>query len=84
MYIIGWYGPRPPEDGGGARSLWRVVMHPVIFQIGGFALRGYGLMAMLGLSAGGWIALCLMPIAIIIFAIIVTKKTPLKILSDDK
>lgn len=43
-----------------------------------------GLMAMLGLSAGGWIALCLMPIAIIIFAIIVTKKTTLKILSNDK
>lgn len=43
-----------------------------------------GLMAMLGISGGGWIALCLMPIAIIIFAIFVTKKTTLKILSNDK
>lgn len=43
-----------------------------------------GLMAMMTVSGGGWIALCIMPLAIIIFAILVTKRTTLKILSTDK
>lgn len=43
-----------------------------------------GLMAMLAISGAGWFALLLMPIAIIIFAIIVTKKTTLKILNTEQ
>ncbi len=42
-----------------------------------------GLMAMMGLGFGGWIALMLMPVAIVIFAIIITKKTTLNILKDN-
>ena len=43
-----------------------------------------GLMAMLNLSGAGWIALVLMPVAIVIFSIFVTKKTTLKILNTEK
>ena len=43
-----------------------------------------GLMAMLSISGAGWGALVLMPIAIILFAIFVTKKTTLKILNTEK
>ena len=43
-----------------------------------------GLMAMMAISGGGWIALGIMPVAIIVFAILVTKRTTLKILSNDK
>ncbi|MBO7656660.1 MAG: hypothetical protein J6S80_02960, partial [Alphaproteobacteria bacterium] len=43
-----------------------------------------GLMAMLAISGAGWFALLLMPIVIIIFAIIVTKKTTLKILNTEQ
>ena len=43
-----------------------------------------GLLAMLAISGAGWFALLLMPIAIIIFAIIVTKKTTLKILNTEQ
>lgn len=41
-----------------------------------------GLMAMIGLSSGGWTALLLLPIAITIFAIIVTRRTTIKILQN--
>lgn len=41
-----------------------------------------GLMAMMGLSTMGWIALILMPVLIIIFAIWITKKTTLSILKN--
>ncbi|MDL2295844.1 hypothetical protein LJC18_03475 [Lachnospiraceae bacterium OttesenSCG-928-E19] len=41
-----------------------------------------GLMAMMGLNTFGWIALILMPVVIIIFAIWVTKKTTYKILAN--
>lgn len=41
-----------------------------------------GLLAMLGLSEIGWGILCILPFAIIIFAIIVTRKTTLKILKN--
>ena len=41
-----------------------------------------GLMATIGLSGGGWITLLLLPIAIIIFAIIVTRHTTIKILKN--
>lgn len=43
-----------------------------------------GLMAMLSISGAGWGALILMPIAIILFAIFVTKKTTLKILNSEQ
>ena len=43
-----------------------------------------GLMAMLSISGAGWIALILMPIAIVIFAICVTKKATLKILNTEQ
>ncbi len=41
-----------------------------------------GLMATIGLSGGGWLALLLLPIAIITFAIIVTRHTTIKILKN--
>ncbi|MDE6477636.1 MAG: hypothetical protein K2L95_04080 [Alphaproteobacteria bacterium] len=41
-----------------------------------------GLMAMMGLSGGAWIALILLPVMIIIFAIWITKKTTLAILKN--
>lgn len=41
-----------------------------------------GLMAMMGLNSIGWIALILLPIMIIIFAIWITRKTTLKILEN--
>lgn len=41
-----------------------------------------GLMAMIGLSGGAWIALILLPVMIIIFAIWITKKTTLAILKN--
>ena len=43
-----------------------------------------GLMAMLAISGAGWVALILMPVAIIAFAIVVTKKTTLKILNSEQ
>ena len=43
-----------------------------------------GLLAMLAISGAGWIALILMPIAIIAFAIVVTKRTTLKILNSEQ
>lgn len=39
-----------------------------------------GLMAMMGLSGGAWIVLAIMPIAISIFSILITRHTTLKIL----
>jgi len=42
-----------------------------------------GLMAMLGLGTGGWIALILLPILIVIFAIIITRRTTLTILKNN-
>lgn len=43
-----------------------------------------GLMAMLGLGGLGWISLVLVPIVIILFAILVTKRTTLKILKQQQ
>lgn len=42
-----------------------------------------GLMAMMGLGMGGWIALVMLPIAIVIFSIYITRRTTLKILAND-
>ncbi len=41
-----------------------------------------GLMSMMAISGGGWLALMLTPIAIMIFAVIITRKTTLKILKN--
>ena len=42
-----------------------------------------GLMAMMGLGMGGWITLVMLPIAIVIFSIYITRRTTLKILAND-
>ena len=42
-----------------------------------------GLMAMLAISGGGWICLGLMPVAITIFAIWMTRRTTIKILQNE-
>jgi hypothetical protein len=39
-----------------------------------------GLMAMLGVSGAGWLTLVLLPVAIIVFSIWITKRTTLNIL----
>lgn len=41
-----------------------------------------GLMAMLGLSGGGWFTLVLLPIAIVLFSIWTTRRTTIKILQN--
>lgn len=41
-----------------------------------------GLMAIIGISGAGWLTLVMVPIAIIIFAILITKRTTLKILNQ--
>ena len=41
-----------------------------------------GLMAMLGLSIGGWFTLIMLPVAIGVFSIWVTRRTTIKILQD--
>lgn len=42
-----------------------------------------GLMAMMGLSGAGWMALIMMPVAIIVFAIYITRRTTLNILKNN-
>ena len=42
-----------------------------------------GLMAMLGISGGGWICLALMPFVITVFAIWMTRRTTIKILRNE-
>lgn len=42
-----------------------------------------GLMAMLGITSGGWVCLALMPFAITIFAIWKTRRTTMKLLRDE-
>ncbi|MBE6457892.1 MAG: hypothetical protein E7011_03765 [Alphaproteobacteria bacterium] len=39
-----------------------------------------GLMAMMGLSGGGWLTLLMLPLAIVIFSIYITRRTTIKIL----
>ena len=41
-----------------------------------------GLMAMLGLSGGGWLTLALLPVAIVLFSIWTTQRTTIKILKN--
>ena len=60
------------------------VAAPVLLLIIGAAHSArVGLMAMLGISGWGWLALALLPIAIIIFAIWVTKRTTINILKNN-
>lgn len=42
-----------------------------------------GLMAMMGLSLGGWLMLILMPVFIVVFSIFITRKTTLNILKNN-
>lgn len=60
-----------------------VIALPILALILGTAHSArVGLMAMMGLNSFGWIALLLMPVAIIIFSIWITKKTTYKILEN--
>ncbi len=60
-----------------------IVAAPVLLLILGAAHSArVGLMAMLGISGWGWIALLLLPIAIIIFAIWITRRTTISILKN--
>ena len=43
-----------------------------------------GLMAMIGISGIGWIMLVLLPVAIVIFSIMITRRTTIKILKSEK
>jgi len=57
---------------------------PVIFAILATAHSArVGLMAMLGISGTGWLLMILLPIAILAFAIIITKRTTLGILKNE-
>ncbi len=68
-----------------ACSIGFIAAVPIVGAIIGVAHSArVGLMAVIGISGGGWIALCMVPIAIIIFAIIVTKRTTLKILKQEQ
>ncbi|MBO5740076.1 MAG: hypothetical protein J6R52_03350 [Alphaproteobacteria bacterium] len=60
-----------------------IVACPIILLIQSAAHSArVGLMATIGLTSGGWMTLILLPIAIIIFAIIVTRYTTIKILKN--
>jgi cell division protein FtsX len=60
-----------------------VLALPVLALILGAARSArVGLMAMMGLNGAGWFALVLMPVAIIVFSIWITKKTTCKILEN--
>ena len=60
------------------------VAAPVLLLILGTAHSArVGLMAMLGISGWGWLALLMLPVVIIIFAIWITRRTTIKILKND-
>jgi cell division protein FtsX len=66
-----------------AGAIGFIVSLPILWMIISAAKSArVGLMAMMDISTSGWIILILMPIAIIIFAIWITKKTTLKILCE--
>ena len=59
-----------------------IIACPILIMIVGVARSArVGLMAMLEISGAGWIALLLVPFIIVLFAIMVTKRTTLKILN---
>lgn len=61
-----------------------IVAVPVLLLILGAAQSArVGLMAMLNISGGGWFALFLLPVAIIIFAIWITRRTTISILKNN-
>ncbi len=61
-----------------------VVAAPILLLILGAAHSArVGLMAMLSISGWGWFALILLPIAIVIFAIWITKRTTINILKNN-
>ena len=61
-----------------------IVAAPVLLLILGAAHSArVGLMAMLDIAGGGWVTLALMPIAITIFAIWITRRTTIKILKNN-
>lgn len=61
-----------------------IVAAPVLLLILGAAHSArVGLMAMLSISGWGWIMLLLLPIAIIVFAIWITKRTTINILKNN-
>ena len=61
-----------------------IVAAPVLLLILGAAHSArVGLMAMLDISGGGWLLLIILPIAIIIFAIWITRRTTLNILKNN-
>ena len=68
-----------------ACSVGFLVAVPIIIAIIGVAHSArVGLMATIGISGGGWLILCAVPIAIIIFAILITKRTTLRILNQEQ
>ncbi|MBO4480129.1 MAG: hypothetical protein J5742_00700 [Alphaproteobacteria bacterium] len=67
-----------------ACSLGFVAAVPIIIAIIAVAHSArVGIMATIGISGGGWFALICVPIAIFLFAIVITKRTTLKILNQD-
>lgn len=57
---------------------------PILLMILGVAHSGrVGLMAMIEISGAGWVMLLLVPFVIVMFAIMVTKRTTLKILKKE-
>ncbi len=67
-----------------ATTVGFVLAAPVLLLILGAAHSArVGLMAMMGLSGAGWIVLALTPVAIVIFAIWITRRTTLKILGTN-
>lgn len=68
-----------------ACGLGFVAALPVIFAILATAHSArVGLMAMLGLSGTSWLLMLLLPVAILAFAIIITKRTTLGILKNEE
>ncbi len=66
-----------------ACSIGFIAAVPILFAIIAVAHSArVGLMAIIGISGGGWLTLVMVPIAIIIFAILITKRTTLKILNQ--
>jgi cell division protein FtsX len=66
-----------------ATTIGFIAAVPVLFVIISTAHSArVGLMATMGLSGNGWIVLALLPIAIIVFAIWMTRRTTIKILKN--
>lgn len=68
-----------------ACSIGFVIAVPIIIAIIAVAHSArVGLMATIGISGGGWITLLMVPILIIVFAILITKRTTFKILKQEQ